>query len=157
MTERSFVRWLIDIDLVLTNLEHFSNVSIKEQVEQLNEIQQQIEQKLNQLNQIQRSLKTLAQNNLDESIVQLRFDHPFEKYAQQLTALIKRIEYYRINLQVDHRSTTLECLDFDQLLLQISADLRAKQEILQSAVPHTVHLDRFPAQFTYVCLFDQRL
>lgn len=39
--------------------------------------------------------------------------------------------------------------DFDDLLLQISADLRSKEETLQTPTPSTVHLDHVPVELNF--------
>ena len=75
------------------------------------------------------------------------FSQQFQTFARRIQRLKQTLGHASVNRS---RSPSRQLRsDFDDLLLQISADLRSKEETLRTPTPTTVHLDHVPLELNF--------
>lgn len=72
-----------------------------------------------------------------------------KKFGQQLNSLTKRISKFKENLCVTFACRSPIDEDFDEMILQITADLRSKQDRIQSSTPRGIQFDELPPDFSF--------
>ncbi|KAG8449354.1 hypothetical protein GDO86_016124 [Hymenochirus boettgeri] len=110
-TRDSILVWLTEMDLQLTNVEHFSESDIEDKMRQLNEFQQQITLNTNKIDQLIVSGEHLIQKSemLDAVVIEEELEE-LHRYCQEVFGRVSRF-HQRLtsrNLQLEEERETSE-------------------------------------------------
>lgn len=113
----------------------------------------EIQEKQSKIDYVQTCANYLLSKTVDARGLSINMNE-LTKFCQQLRNLTKRIQKLKRNL-TNTSPSRYDALvaDFEDLLLQINADFRSKEEALRSPTPVGVQIESLPADFNYGRIF----